>query len=413
MLIGRDRRGGVELKIALVSSHANSFAGAPKYVTSLARALAVDHEVTIFSATLEGLEGTSVRHRRVRVPVSDGNVFELAFSLVSAAMLWRSHLKGEFDIVHSHRYGSPFFSDVFTSHYCEQEGIDQVRREADGALRCSYPQRLRSLAMARIEKRLFGRAVGIPLIVVSERMKRDFVRHYRMPAERIFVVYSGADCERYTPANVPLYRDEVRRRHSLAPDELVVLFVGGDWERKGVAQAIEALSLLGSCAPRLLVVGPGRIGAYRKIASDRGVAERVMFTGGRKEAWEYYAAGDVFLLPTRYEAFGLSILEAMASGLPVLVSRSAGAAELITDGADGLLLEDPMDPVEIARKLEALLRDEGLRRRLGRRARLTALQYSWDEVGHRTVEVYERVLSRRNLGTGLNIRIQRMGKGAD
>ncbi len=112
----------------------------------------------------------------------------------------------------------------------------------------------------------------------------------------------------------------------------------------------------------------------------------------------YYAASDVLLLPSLYEPFGLSILEAMASGLPVLVSRDSGAAELINDGVDGLLINDPTDVAEISAKLGALLKDADLRTRLGKQARRAALQYPWDRVARETEEVYERVLLQKRGG---------------
>ena len=118
----------------------------------------------------------------------------------------------------------------------------------------------------------------------------------------------------------------------------------------------------------------------------------VIFAGQTREVGRYYAAGDVYLLPSLYEPFGLSILEAMASGLPVLVSRDSGAAELISDGVDGLLIQEPRDVTELSAKLGALLKDAHLRTRLGRQARRTALQYPWDRVARETEEVYERVL---------------------
>jgi len=120
------------------------------------------------------------------------------------------------------------------------------------------------------------------------------------------------------------------------------------------------------------------------------VEKRVVFTGPTEQSWKYYAASDIFLLPTLYEPFGLVILEAMAAGLPVLVSREAGAAELVRDGTDALLLEDAGDVDEIAGKLELLLEDAGLRKRLGEEARRTALCHTWARVAQRTVKVYQR-----------------------
>ncbi len=100
----------------------------------------------------------------------------------------------------------------------------------------------------------------------------------------------------------------------------------------------------------------------------------------------------MFLLPSLYEPFGLSILEAMASGLAVLASRDCGAAELIHDGVDGLLIQNPRDVPEISAKLGALLKDADIRARLGRQARRKAQRYTWDRVARETEEVYERVL---------------------
>ena len=128
------------------------------------------------------------------------------------------------------------------------------------------------------------------------------------------------------------------------------------------------------------------------MASDIGVAEQVLFVGRSQEVWKYFAACDVFLLPTLYEAFGLTVLEAMASGLPALVSDKAGAAELIQDGYNGLLLKDPTDASEIAAKLEGLFLNERFSKQLGAEARRTALQFSWESVAQRTVEVYKGIV---------------------
>ena len=205
------------------------------------------------------------------------------------------------------------------------------------------------------------------------------------------MIHSGVDSERYTPENIPVYRDEIRKRHGLG-NEPVLLLVGGDWGRKGVAEVITSLSMLDSRDAKLLVAGPGNAGAYRRMARAVGVEDRVVFVGETRDAWQYHAAADIFLLPTKYEAFGLAILEAMATGLPVLVSAVAGAAELIGDGVDGLLIMSPTDPEEIAARTDSLLDDQELRRRLGASARLTAVRYNWARVAEKTVAVYKMII---------------------
>ncbi|MCH8989048.1 MAG: glycosyltransferase family 4 protein [Chloroflexi bacterium] len=387
------------MKIALVSTHATSEGGVPHYVASLARALAKRHEVIVYSSRFESLDGTSVRHRKIKAIGRGGNIFDLSFLIVSTLIIWAHRLKrkGEFDIIHSH-VGSPFFSDVFTSHFYEHDAIARMKTAPKDMPRDSLVRRLRSRLMARMESAHLTRRSSRTWIVLSAAMKSGFIRNHLVPPESIFVIPNGVDSSRYCPDNVARYRDEVRDGLSLAPGDQVVLFLGGDWPRKGLAQAIEALSLLPGSEATLLVVGSGNTAAYRNLAKRHRVEDRVIFTGQTREGWTYYAASDVYLLPSLYEPFGLSILEAMASGLPVLVCRDAGAAELIHDGIDGLLIQEPRDVTELSARLGALLKDADLRTRLGRQARRTALQYPWDRVARETEEVYEKVLLQKRGG---------------
>lgn len=380
------------MRIALVSHHVHRHGGPPQYVAALAAALALDHEVTIFSSSFEGLEHTGVRHRKVWAPDGDF-VWSVTFPLATSLLLLLSRLKraGRFDIVHTHG-DFPAFADVLTSHFCEAEEVERLRRQKTGV---TLSEGLRHRGTAWLERGVVRQSKGKPLIVLSERMRREFLSHYRHLEERLFVIPSGVDSYRYSPANIPLYRDEIRSRHGVPSGHSVVLFVGGYWERKGVSQAIKALPLLRSSQVTLLVVGSGDIVRYRELARCEGVEKRVVFAGPTEEVWRYFAAGDIFLLPSLYEPFGLVILEAMATGLPVVTSFEAGVSELLQDGYDALLLEDPGDVSEIASKLDLLVEDADLRGYLGLRARQTAMEYTWSKMAQRTVDVYQQVLTAR------------------
>jgi len=375
------------MRIALVAPRVHKHGGPPQYVAALATALAPDHEVTIFSYSFEDLEAANVCHRGVWA-FGGGFASSVTFSLASSLLLFVSRLKnaGRFDIVHTHGDYTAL-ADVITSHFCEAEGLERLHRQGTGV---TLGERLQHRRTALLERGVVGLSKGKPLVVLSERMKREFLSHYGSLEERLIVIPSGVDPTRYTPANVPLYRDEIRRRHGVAEASALLLFVGGYWERKGVAQAIKALARMRSSDVILMVVGKGNTPRYRELARREGVEKRVIIVGPTEESWKYYAASDVFLLPALYEPFGLVILEAMAAGLPVLVSGEAGAAELVRDGSDALLLEDAGDVDEIAAKLELLLEDAGLRKRLGEEARRTALCHTWSRVAERTVKVYQR-----------------------
>jgi UDP-glucose:(heptosyl)LPS alpha-1,3-glucosyltransferase len=228
-------------------------------------------------------------------------------------------------------------------------------------------------------------------------MKREFVHHYGDAAESIIVIPNGVDLETFTPDNRPLYRDRIRQKHGISRSDPVLIFAGGDWERKGLPYIIEALSLLTRPDVKLLIVGSGDEKSYGQLAELKQVRERIIFVSGSSNLWGYYAASDIFVFPTIYEPFGLVIVEAMASGLPVITSRSAGAADFITDGLDGLLLSDPSDIDDLAAKIELLLSNAELRKTIGERARETSEKLSWDLVAQKTLEVYNDVLNRPNL----------------
>ena len=170
-------------------------------MASLAGTLAKEHEVTVVSATFEGVEGPDVRHRKVTVLGAEGPLLEMTFFLASTLKWWTNRLRGrrDFDMVHSHDR-LPLFADVISSHYCEREARDRASRHPADMAATSLLQRVRSRVMGRAERALFGRATTTPLIVLSERMGKDFGRHYGMPSSAITVVYSGVDSMKYGPS---------------------------------------------------------------------------------------------------------------------------------------------------------------------------------------------------------------------
>jgi glycosyltransferase involved in cell wall biosynthesis len=175
------------------------------------------------------------------------------------------------------------------------------------------------------------------------------------------------------------------------------MVAGGDWERKGLPYVIGALSRLPRPDVKLLVIGSGDEKLYSQLAELKQVRERIVFVSHSSVLWEYYAASDVFVFPTIYEPFGLVIVEAMASGLPVITSRVARAADVIIDGVNGLLLREPSDVNDLAAKIELLLSNAELRKTIGEHAREPVEDLSWDWVAQKTIDVYNRVLSRPNL----------------
>ena len=143
---------------------------------------------------------------------------------------------------------------------------------------------------------------------------------------------------------------------------------------------------------KLLVVGDGNPAAVVTDEEMVGADRRFVFVHRVPDVERYFAAADFLLLPTGYEPFGLVILEALASGLPVVTSIHAGASEYLTHGETGLLLQDPADPGEVAGLLRRLLDDPDLRVRLASNGRRLAKQFTWERIMSKTEEVYESTL---------------------
>jgi UDP-glucose:(heptosyl)LPS alpha-1,3-glucosyltransferase len=202
------------------------------------------------------------------------------------------------------------------------------------------------------------------------------------------------DLKTFNPKNRKKYFQTIRNIYNIDKDQTVLVFAGNPFERKGLEYVLRAASEIREDT-KLFVIGKysqDEFNQFTKIATDVGVKDKTIFVGLTNEINKYFAASDIFVLPTLYEPFGLVILEAMASGLPVVVSSIAGAAELITDGKDGMLLENPENPTEIANKVNYIIENENNKKQIGKLARAAAEQYSWQRTAEGMMEVFEKSL---------------------
>jgi glycosyltransferase involved in cell wall biosynthesis len=214
------------------------------------------------------------------------------------------------------------------------------------------------------------------VLAVSERTKRDLVEHYRVRPDRIVVTPNGVD---------PVFSAEGPRRDGRP----YVLFVGSLQARKDPVAAIETLARLPDDLG-LVLVGPdkGSGEEARRAASRLGVAGRVEFTGhvDKGELASLYRGAACLLFPSRYEGFGLPVVEAMASGTPVVATASGAVPEVAGEAA---ILVEPGDPAELAAAVERALAE---RERLADAGLERARSFSWSETARRTLAVYRELL---------------------
>ncbi|MCG6551282.1 MAG: glycosyltransferase family 4 protein [Candidatus Magnetominusculus sp. LBB02] len=224
-----------------------------------------------------------------------------------------------------------------------------INRHAGRLRRLSFHFNMLHRTLLSIEKELFQ---STPVIVANSNMvKRNIIDHYAVDEDKIHVLYNGVDLARFNDDKRARLSEEFRRRFRVTEDVAIVLFVGSGFERKGLGVLVEAMGRIKSPAV-LFVAGRGRTGRYEALAGRLGLSNRIVFAGAAEDIERYYAASDVFVLPTLYDPFSNATLEAMASGAAVITSRNNGAAEIIEDGTDGQLLDDMTDPQELADNID-------------------------------------------------------------
>ena len=248
------------------------------------------------------------------------------------------------------------------------------------------------------------------LIAQCPSEERELVDDYGADAAKVAVIPSAVDIETFRP--VP--RDEARRRLGLATDEAIIVYVGRMLPRKDVRNIVRALAILKdrvppAAVPRLLLVGGAteqpdpvatpEIGELQRLAAELGVADRLRFVGRRQpdELRFYYGAGDVVVTTPWYEPFGLTPLEGMACGRPVIGSAVGGISFTIVDGVTGALVP-PRQPAALAACLHDLLAQPERRERMGKAARTRVeREFTWSRVAARTDDLYQSLLAERQV----------------
>ena len=192
-------------------------------------------------------------------------------------------------------------------------------------------------------------------IAVSNLVRDDLIGEFRLPPDKVVTLYNGVDLDRFTPPRDHSARHEIRSSLDLNDGAPLVAFVGNGFGRKGLRFLIEAWPKVARGA-HLMVVGTDQNSrSYQRLAMRRGMGKRIHFVGPVPDVTQIFHAVDAVALPSLFEPFGNVILEAMASGVPVLSSAQSGAAELLPDAMRRFVVSDPADSNEIAQKMNALL----------------------------------------------------------
>ena len=364
--------------VALVAHGIHDHGGMERAFFELVKGASDRFRFVVVSAELAPELRELVVWHRTTVPMRPIPLKTVAFAFTAAAKLARTRV----DLVHTLGAIVPNHADVATVQFCSTGFVRKTRSLAPSG----PPLRRLNTSFARLlgltlERWCYRPARLRALAPVSNGIARELERSFNAVPRSL--TPNGVDVTRFAPS--PASRAAVRQELG-AGDELVALFVGGDWNRKGLGIAIDALRAVPHM--QLWVVGEGDVARFTARAEAAGAAGRVRFLGRRTDTERFFAAADVFVFPTLYEAAPLVAYEAAASALPIVATAVNGLDELL-EGC-GLAVERSAESVGAA--LARLAADPELRRSLGSAGRERASTFTWQSSVETVVALYNRLL---------------------
>jgi glycosyltransferase involved in cell wall biosynthesis len=358
--------------------------GVESHVLTLSERLVRNgHDVTVYTSNYEDLKEHELFHGIKIIRVKQLARF---FSTPITPGLKKVVSEGDHDVVHAHT--PPPVSAYYTAKACKRSKFPLVvTYHCDLELPTIIGKITTAIYQKTFSRYTFKRA---DKIIVHTKTYGATSRTLWKFEEA--VIPSAINPERFS---IEIDPTEIKNRHGLEGKK-IVLFVGRLVYHKGLDYLIDSAKLMPKEVCYIIVGSGDYSDKLRGRAKNRGVEDRVIFTGrvAFDDIPKYFAACDVFVLPSisRLEAFGLVVLEAMASSKPVIVSNIPGVMELVTDDQEGLHAE-PMNAEDIAEKIKILLSDPALRKKMGENGRKKVLsEFTWDKVAKQIEEVYKEVI---------------------
>jgi UDP-glucose:(heptosyl)LPS alpha-1,3-glucosyltransferase len=334
--------------------------------------LAAKHEVHVFSQTRDHTFPGVVYHRVALSMQRPRWINQLYFAWAT----WRATRSG-FDIVHSHE--NTWHGNVQTVHvlpikytlFKDKEGVAFALRWLKVA---SSP---RLLAYLWLEKRRYAFARKKQVVCASSALKEILGSTYPEAVTMLSVVTPGV-------ANAPGWASKeirlaARQKHGLPQEASLLLFVGNDFVKKGLPTLLSALEKLPEKTHLVIVGNSEGVQAMQRLAQLKGLTQRVHFLGSLADMESAYQAADMLVHPTLEDSYGMVVLEAMAHGLPVVVSAApySGIANDLTDGVNALLLKNPKDEAALAKAIGTLLGDANFSEKLSKNAAAFSIDHTW------------------------------------
>jgi glycosyltransferase involved in cell wall biosynthesis len=368
-----------KLKIAILNRiFSPTGGGAERYSIALVEQLAGKHDIHVFAQQIAHAD-PRVTYHQISAPVTRSRwLNQIWYSIAT----WRATRCG-FDVVHSHE--SISHGQVQTVHVLPvKHSLFAGRKGARLALRLiKVALSPRLLAYLVMEHLRFGSRGSRWIIATSQVLAAVIKNSY--PGCKLSVVAPGV-----TLPDKHLDRRVAREILGLPAEGRMVAFVANDYKKKGLFTLVSAISGLPEDVGVAVVGNPSQSGRFQQQADELGVGSRIHFLGHLNDISPLYDAVDVLAHPTTEDTFAMVVLEAMAYGIPVVVSDApyCGISGLLTDGVNALILPSPDDVFHLAQLLSSVLENPATRQVLSAGALLFAAQSSWTSIAQRQEEIY-------------------------
>ena len=377
------------VKIAVVIPRYGLVGGGEFFALELTERIAAmspSYEIHVFANQWRQRSGLIHFHK---VPIVS---FPKYLTTVSFAWFARRGIdKIGFDIIHSHE--RIFDADIVSLHSVPHRlWVGNIRKKRFFSLFDRVTIGVDNSMVRNSDNTLF--------LPVSSIARDWFIDEYPFVAEHTRIMHPGVDMAKFERPDRSQCRKDIRARFGFLESDTLLLFVGMNFELKGLEPLILAMGRLKN-TPRekqrplkLLVVGKGNQNKYRKVAEDNGIGDDIHFAGVIEERIEeVFLASDFYAMLSSFDTFGMTVLEAMAASLPVIVSPQVGAKDLVRDGVNGFIVE--REDVEAVSQKILLLLDQEKRTVMGADAYRVAKEHSWDAMAHKIKGFYEDILNRK------------------
>src|ERR1700689_1851438 len=387
-------------RVAVISPFLDKSHGTERRVVEWVSRLTDNFEIHVYSQNVADVDLSKITWHQI--PKLPGPHILNFVWWIAANHLWRSwdrHIRGlRYDLIFSPGINC-LDADAISVHIVFAEYVRQVGAEIDllrsptGTWPALLHRRLYYRLLVLLERRVYANQKTV-LILIARKTAVSLERFYGR-VDRFPVLYLGLDHAIFNPARRHGLREGARSELGLSDSQFTLVLVGNDWRNKGVPVLLDALAQAKDLPLNLIIVSREDPASCRTLIRERGLEGRVKFVPPRNDIEFYYSAADAYVGPSLEDTFAQPPAEAMACGLPVIVSSANGTSEIMTDEVNGLILMDPADSATLASMIRRLYEDREFREQLGANAASSALQYTWEQNGRELIRIFEEILQRK------------------